>query len=63
MRYRITIRHGRPQAWHVEDVEADSLAGALRHASEHIDIATRPDADLVEIRVQIDPEARHYAGA
>lgn len=59
--YRITVRHGRPQQYVMEDVEADSLADAMRVAADRIAVASQPGADLAEIRVQTDPEARQYA--
>ena len=59
--YRVTIRHGRPQQYVIEDIEAESLAAALRAAADGIAVATEPDADLAEIRVQMDPDARRYA--
>lgn len=61
--YRITIRHGRPQQYAVEDVEAETLAEAMRHAADRIDAASDPHADLAELRVQMDPESRQYAGS
>ena len=60
--YRITVRHGRPQQYIVEDVEADTLADAMRHAADRISATAEPDADLAEFRVQMDPESRRYAG-
>ena len=57
--YRVTVRHGRPQQYVVEDVEADSLADALRQAAE-IPVASEPGADLAEIRIQADPDTRRY---
>jgi hypothetical protein len=60
--YRITVRHGRPQQYAMQDVEADSLAEALRFAAEEMTVARSADADLAEIRVQMDPAARTYAG-
>lgn len=56
--WRVTIRHGRPQRYHVEDVEAPDLAAVLRAAAELA--AGAPDADLAELRLAADPESRDY---
>jgi hypothetical protein len=60
--YRITVRHGRPQQYAVQDVEAGSLADALRFAGDEMGAARLADADLAEVRIQMDPAARSYAG-
>ena len=61
--YRITIRHGRPQRYHVVDVEADDLAGATRGAADHVPVGAATQADLVEIRRLADPDDRTFVGA
>ncbi|MCI0434035.1 MAG: hypothetical protein L0271_10330 [Gemmatimonadetes bacterium] len=49
--YRITIRWGRPQRYHIEDVEAPELREALRIAMERFPDGARQTADLAEIRL------------
>lgn len=56
--YRITIRYGRPQRYHVEDVTAASLMEAMRLAAERVMEPLDETADLVEIRRQVDPDLR-----
>jgi hypothetical protein len=57
--YRVTIRFGVPrQQYHVEDVSANSLREAMRLAVERFPDAAAEAADLVEIREQVDPDAR-----
>jgi len=57
--YRVTIRHGRPQIYHMMDVEAEDLAEALRLAAERLPAEAR-GGDLAEVRRSADPEAREY---
>jgi hypothetical protein len=57
--YRVTIRHGRPQRYHMVDVEAEDLAEALRQAAERMPAEAR-GGDLVEVRRSTAPEAREY---
>jgi hypothetical protein len=59
--YRVTIRFGAPkQQYHVLDLTANSLREAMRMAAEDYPDAAAGDADLVEIRRHVDPEAREY---
>jgi len=60
--YRVTIRHGRPQQYVIDDIEAPTLAAAMRLAAERMAVARDADADLVEIRIQSGAEARSYVG-
>jgi hypothetical protein len=60
--YRVTIRYGRPQQYVMDDLEASSLAEAMRLAAEKMPVARDAGADLVEIRIQAGPEARSYVG-
>jgi hypothetical protein len=58
--YRVTIRYGaRAQRYHVEDVSADSLSDAVRAVADAFPEAAT-DADLIEVRLQVDPDARAY---
>lgn len=60
--YRATFRYGgvRPQ-YHMLDLEAPGLREALRAAAEGIDDDVAATAELVEIRLQRDPEEREYS--
>jgi hypothetical protein len=62
--YRVTIRFGAPrQQYHVEDLTANSLREAVRMAAEQFPDAASSTADLVEIRLQLDPDEREQATA
>jgi hypothetical protein len=58
--FRVTVRWGSPPRYHVEDVRAAGLAAVF----EQLPGALPPDVletgDLVEIRVQADPETRDF---
>lgn len=60
--YRITIRYGAGggMRYHVDDVTAATLADALRSAAERMPAHVGASADLVEIRVQADPDGRSF---
>ena len=60
--YRATIRYaaGGRQRYHLEDVDAPTLMDALRLTAERVPAEVGATADLVEIRVQVDPERREY---
>jgi len=58
--YRVTIRFGAPQRYHVLDITANSLREAMRQAAENYPEAAMQDADLAEIRVQRDPDERVF---
>jgi len=59
--YRVTIRFGSPrQQYHVMDLTANSLREAMRMAAEQYPEAAADDADLVEIRRQVDPDDREF---
>ncbi len=58
--YRVTIRHGAPRhRFAMVDVQADGLRDALRKAADAFPDEAR-DGDLVEVRLQPDPEGREY---
>jgi hypothetical protein len=62
MRYQVTVRHGAPrQRYHTYVVEAADAHAALGVAAERMPAEVR-DADLVELRVAVDPDARAYVG-
>lgn len=57
--YRVTIRFGSPrQQYHVMDLTANSLREAMRMATEDFPEAALADADLMEIRRQVQPDER-----
>lgn len=59
--YRVTFRYGAPRAlYEVLDIEAAELRAALRAAAEEVPDEVVETAELVEIRVQADPEEREY---
>ncbi len=62
-RYRVTIRYGNSgKRYEVLDVEAATLREALLRAAEEFPPEAESTADLVEVRVQAEPEAREYLG-
>jgi hypothetical protein len=61
MKYQVTVRHGaQRQRYHTYVVEADDAGRALRVAAEHMPAEISGDADLVELRIAVDPDARSY---
>lgn len=59
--FRATIRHGAPRPrYQVEDVQAGDLRDAMRRVLDRIGDDVAADADLVEIRLQSDPDDRDY---
>lgn len=58
--YRVTIRHGQPQRYHVQDVRAESLRAAVRQLASSFPDQIGDSSDLVEIRLQREPEEREY---
>ncbi|MFO7261467.1 MAG: hypothetical protein DIU52_009950 [bacterium] len=59
--YRVTIRFGsRRSQYRVLDVEAATLREALRRVVEDFPAEAEATADLIEVRRQVDPEARAY---
>lgn len=62
MRYDVTVRHGRPHRYHTLGVEAEDVAAALRSLADALPPEVVEDADLVELRVAVDPDDRTYVG-
>ena len=63
MAYQVTVRYGtRTQRYHTYVVAADDAASALRVAAERMPPEISGQADLVELRVAVDPDARSYVG-
>ncbi len=61
MRYQITVRYGgRHQRYHTYAVEAEDARTAMRVAAEQMPTEIAPEADLVELRIAVDPEKRAY---
>jgi hypothetical protein len=59
--FRVTIRYGgRGQRYHVLDVEAETVVGALRRVVEAFPAEVEPTADLVEVRLLLEPAEREY---
>ncbi len=57
--YRMTLRHGAPgKRYHVVDIEATDLRAALMQAVNAFPPNSEATADLIEIRVSVDPEQR-----
>jgi hypothetical protein len=64
MRYQVTVRYGgRGQRYHTYAVDAQDAGAALEAAAAHMPVEIRGDADLVELRRAVDPDARAYVGA
>ena len=59
--YRATFRYGgaRPQ-YEMLDIEAENLRSALRSAADRLNETVAATAELVEIRVQTNPDQREY---
>lgn len=59
--YRATFRYGgsRPQ-YEMHDIEADDLRAALAEAAERVSDEAAATAELVEVRLQTDPDNREY---
>ena len=61
MRYQITVRHGgRYQHYYTYVVEAGDARAAMQVAAEQMPTEIAPEADLVELRIAVDPEKRAY---
>jgi hypothetical protein len=53
--YRMTLRHGSPgKRYHMVDIEASDLRGALMQAVNAFPPGTDATADLIEIRVHVE---------
>jgi hypothetical protein len=61
MNFTITVRYGgRRQRYHTFIVEADDARAALAAAADGIPDEIAPEADLIELRVAVDPDDRAY---
>lgn len=63
MRFQITVRYGGSrQRYHTFVLEAEDAAAALRDAADEMPPEIARDADLVELRIAVDPDDRTYLG-
>ena len=63
MQFQITVRYGgRHQRYHTFTVEADDARQALTVGAAEIPDEIAPQADLVELRIFVDPEKRPFMG-
>lgn len=63
MRFQVTVRYGGVrQRYHTYVVDAGDAREALSVAAEEMPSEVAPQADLVELRVAIDPDERVYVG-
>jgi len=63
MRYQVTVRYGgRRQRYHTYAVEAADLGAAMEAAAAEMPTPIRAEADLVELRAAVDPDARAFVG-
>jgi hypothetical protein len=58
--YRVTIRWGAPPRYHLQDLEAADLSSVLKQLPEDLPAQVLATGDLIEIRVQTDPETREF---
>jgi hypothetical protein len=58
--YRVTIRWGAPPRYHLLDLEAADLRRVLKQLPEDLPAQVLATGDLIEIRVQTDPEPREF---
>jgi hypothetical protein len=62
MTFDITVRFGtQRQRYHTLSIEAVGVGEALRLAAERVPADVLEEADLVELRVAADPDARGAA--
>jgi hypothetical protein len=63
MRFQVTVRYGtRYQRYHTLVVDAADAREAMGRAASQIPDEVAAEADLVELRVAPDPDARRYVG-
>lgn len=61
MHFQVTVRYGgRHQRYHTYAVQAVDARAALEAAAAAMPDAVAPQADLVELRVAVDPDARAF---
>lgn len=63
MKFQVTVRYGgRHQRYHTYEVEAADARQALAAAAHALPDDVAPQADLVELRVAVDPDTRNFVG-
>ena len=63
MRFQVTVRYGGSrQRYHTFIVDAADAAAALRAAADETPPEIAHDADLVELRIAVDPADRTCLG-
>lgn len=63
MEFQITVRYGgRYQRYHTFQVTAADAREALEAAARDMPAEIAAEADLVEMRVAVDPDDRKYMG-
>lgn len=63
MRFQVTVRYGGSrQRYHTFVVDAVDAGSALRAAADETPPEIAADADLVELRIAVDPDDRTYLG-
>ena len=61
MTFQITVRYGtRTQRYHTYSVDAPDAREALEKAAREMPDAVAAEADLVEVRIAVDPDKRQY---
>jgi len=61
MDFQVTVRYGgRSQRYHTYVVQASSARDALAEAARAMPDSVAIDANLVELRVAVDPDRREY---
>lgn len=59
--FRATVRYGASRKQYaVFDLDADNAAAALRALADRLDAAIADAADLIELRIQADPDKREF---
>jgi len=63
MRFQVTVRYGGSrQRYHTFVVDSADATAALRAAADEMPPEIAEDADLVELRIAVDPDDRVYLG-
>ncbi len=63
MNFQVTVRYGgHRQRYHLYVVDGADAREALAIAAREMPSEIAAEADLVEIRIAVDPDARQYLG-
>jgi hypothetical protein len=61
--WKITVRYGaRHHRYHTLDIDGADVRDALRRLADALEGEVAAEADLVEVRASVDPEARSFLG-